>query len=67
VNVNLGLSRSISIREPLELLFRADLLNAFNIVNLGIPNPSYEFVGFYGQLVTAGEMRAITLSLKLRF
>ena len=67
VNLNIALFRSVPIREPLELLFRADFLNALNIVNLGIPNPSYEFVGFYGQLVTAGQMRAITLSLKLRF
>jgi hypothetical protein len=67
VNLNIAIFRSVPIREPLELLFRADFLNALNIVNLGIPIPNYEFVGFYGQLVTAGQMRAITLSLKLRF
>ena len=66
-SLDIGLFRSIPFSEQRELLFRADFLNALNIVNLGIPIPSYEFVGFYGQLVTAGTMRTITLSLKLKF
>jgi hypothetical protein len=67
VSLDVGLFRSIPFSEHRELLFRADFLNALNIVNLGIPIPSYEFVGFYGQLATAGSMRTVTVSLKLKF
>lgn len=63
----MALFRSVPFSERRELLFRADFLNALNKVNLGIPIPNYEFVGFFGQLVSAGPMRTISLSLKLRF
>jgi hypothetical protein len=66
-NVDLSLQRIFPFNEKRELQIRADLLNSFNIVNLGIPIPNYEFAGFYGQLVTAGQMRSITLSLKFKF
>jgi hypothetical protein len=67
VNLDLAVFRTFPFSEGHEVLFRADFLNALNIVNLGIPIPNYEFTGFYGQLISAGPMRTISLSLKLRF
>jgi len=66
-NLDLAVFRMIPLGESRQLQLRADFLNALNLVNLGIPIPSYEFVGFYGQLVTAGQMRSITVSAKFRF
>jgi hypothetical protein len=66
-NLDLAVFRTISLGESRQLQLRADFINALNVVNLGIPIPSYEFVGFYGQLVTAGQMRSITVSAKFRF
>ncbi len=66
-NLDLAVFRIIPLGEGRQLQLRGDFTNALNLVNLGIPIPSYEFVGFFGQLVTAGQMRSVTLSAKFRF
>jgi hypothetical protein len=63
---NLAVFRRFPLRgEGRELIFRAESLNALNNVNLGLPSP-FEGQGF-GYFLTAGAMRTVTLSLKLRF
>jgi hypothetical protein len=57
-NLDLAVFRTIPIGEGRQLQLRADFINALNVVNLGIPIPSYEFVGFYGRW-SAGRMRSI--------
>jgi hypothetical protein len=52
--------------ESQNISFRADLINALNIVNYGIPI-STPWVPNFGILATANSMRNVTLSLKYTF
>jgi hypothetical protein len=53
-------------REGHNLSFRADLLNALNIVNFGIPIPT-PWAPSFGQFNSANSMRVVILSLKYAF
>ncbi len=67
--LNLALSRRFVMpwSEGHRLEFRADLLNALNHVNWGIPLPSPWVPSLHGQILGAGAMRTITLSLKYQY
>lgn len=49
------------------LEFRTDMLNALNRVNWGIPLPSPWTPSLHGQVLGAGSMRTITMSLKYQY
>ncbi len=64
--VDLGLFRQFQVREGLRLEFRAELTNAFNIVNLSQPNSNMNSSGF-GTIRTANQMRQTQFGLRLSF
>ncbi|MGA9551388.1 MAG: hypothetical protein WBR30_04005, partial [Candidatus Sulfotelmatobacter sp.] len=51
--------------ERVDLQFRAELFNLFNIVNMGLPANTIEGTGFGMISKTAGTSRQIQFSLKL--
>jgi hypothetical protein len=65
-NIDLGLFRDFQLRERMKLQFRAELTNAFNIVNLGSPTTSMNSQAF-GTIRTARAMRQTQLGLRLTF
>jgi hypothetical protein len=64
--VDLSLAREFKIRESLGLEFRAEMTNAFNLVNLNGPNGNMNS-NLFGTITTAGEMRKMQLGLRLAF
>ncbi len=64
--VDLGLFRAFQIGEKLNLQFRAEATNAFNMVNLSNPNTTVGNANF-GRITSAREMRQISLGLRLSF
>jgi hypothetical protein len=65
--VNFGLIREFKMPwEGHELTYRGDVLNAFNTVNLGIPDPDPTST-IFGQVLTSGNQRSVSMSLKYRF
>ena len=54
-------------REPMELQFRAEIFNAFNLVNFGLPSNVLVGSGFGNISQTAGPSRQIQFSLKLLY
>lgn len=65
-DIDLGLFRDFRVREGWNLQFRAELTNAFNIVNLGNPENAIGDAAF-GQILSAGDMRRVQLGLRLTF
>ncbi len=65
-NVDLGLFRDFRVREGWSLQFRAELTNAFNLVNLGNPENEIGDAAF-GSIRSAGDMRRVQLGLRLTF
>jgi hypothetical protein len=66
-DLDLSAAREFKLpREKGSMLFRADFANALNTVNFGIPSPDPTSTNF-GQVLTTGGQRAITLSLKYTF
>jgi hypothetical protein len=65
-SVDLGIFRQFRITEAMNLEFRAELTNAFNLVNLSSPNSNLNSSGF-GTIRTASEMRKTQLGLRLSF
>jgi hypothetical protein len=64
--VDLSLAKSFRIKEGMNLQFRADMFNALNHVNLGGPNGSISSSQF-GQINSAGGMRAMQMGLRFQF
>ncbi len=64
--VDLSLVKNTAIRERTTLQFRAEMFNALNRTNFGLPD---NFVGSptFGQILSAGNPRRLQLGLKLRF
>ena len=62
--VDLGMFRKFRIKEALMLEFRAEMTNAFNIVNLGGPGTSRNSTSF-GKITGAGGMRQTQLGLRM--
>jgi hypothetical protein len=65
-DVDLGLFRDFRVREGWSLQFRAELTNAFNLVNLGSPQSGIGSAAF-GAIRSAGDMRRVQLGLRLTF
>jgi len=61
---DLGLFRRFKLREAMMLEFRAELTNAFNIVNLSGPNTSLNSANI-GKITSAAGMRQSQLGLRL--
>jgi len=66
-NVDLGIYREFRIAEGKTLLFRTEMTNAFNLVNLSAPGTSAGSTSQLGRITTAGPMRQLQLGMKLRF
>ena len=61
---DLGLFRHFKLHETMRLEFRAEMTNAFNIVNLSGPNTSLNSANF-GKITGAGAMRQTQLGMRL--
>jgi hypothetical protein len=65
--LDLAILRTIMLHgESNRIILRADMVNALNMVNYGIPNAGPGSFNF-GQLSTVGSMRTVTASLKYEF
>jgi len=64
VNFDAALARTFLLREPLSLQFRAEVFNAANHANLGIPVNDLVSPNF-GRIVESGPPRLFQLALKL--
>ncbi|MFB3828816.1 MAG: carboxypeptidase regulatory-like domain-containing protein [Bryobacteraceae bacterium] len=64
--VDVGIFRDFTLREPMTLQFRAELTNAFNIVNLSGPTLNLTSAAF-GTIRTARDMRQAQLGLRFSF
>jgi hypothetical protein len=65
-NVDIALFRDFRLRNSLRLQFRAEMTNAFNLVNLSNPNNNLNSSAF-GTIRTADPMRQVQLGLRLWF
>lgn len=68
--VDLAISRDFKLSERLNLKFRAEGTNAFNIVNLGQPGstvPSGATSATFGVITSASAMRRLQFGLRLTF
>ena len=64
--VDLGLMRTFKLGERLEMQFKAEATNAFNIVNLGDPNTTFTSTAF-GTINSAAAMRELQLGMRFAF
>ncbi|HVR24043.1 MAG TPA: TonB-dependent receptor [Candidatus Polarisedimenticolia bacterium] len=74
INTDLSVSKSVSLREQLNLQFRADFFNLFNKVNLGQPDSCVDCqdgnAGTISSIVASQDgssMRRIQLSARIQF
>jgi hypothetical protein len=65
-NVDLGIFRDFKIKERVNLQFRAESTNAFNMVNLNAPSATFSSSSF-GSISSARTMRQIQLGMRLHF
>lgn len=65
-NIDLALFRSIRVHENTSLQFRAEMTNAFNMVNLSDPTSNVGSPQF-GKITSARSMRQVQLGLRLTF
>ncbi len=66
VNFDFSLVKSFPVGERVHLQFRAEVFNAFNNVNLGLPVGNLSAPNF-AQITTAGDSRIFQLAMKLRW
>jgi hypothetical protein len=66
-NVDLGIFREFHPQERMRLMFRAEMTNAFNLVNLGNPGTSLNSTSTFGKITTGQPMRQVQLGLRLTF
>jgi hypothetical protein len=64
--VDLGLMRTFKLGERLEMQFKAEATNAFNIVNLSGPNTTFSSSAF-GTINSADAMRQLQLGMRFAF
>jgi outer membrane receptor protein involved in Fe transport len=74
VNLDLSAIKDTGVGERLRIQFRAETFNAFNHVNLGIPNTTFvpganglNRSGTFGTIVSARDPRIVQLGMKLVF
>lgn len=65
-NWDIGIFKMFSITERHRIQFRAELFNAFNLVNFGNPTTDFSAATF-GRIVSAATSRQIQLGLKYNF
>jgi hypothetical protein len=65
-NTDLGAFKNFSIKEHLQLQFRAEFFNFFNRANFNIPNTTVSGGGF-GNILSARDPRIGQLALKVLF
>ena len=61
-----GLHRTFPITEEVRVQFRFEAFNAFNFVNLGLPNGNRSSSNF-GRILTASDPRILQFALRLNF
>jgi len=66
-NVDMGIFREFHPREKMKLMFRGEMTNAFNLVNLSNPGTSLSSTSTFGRVTTANPMRQVQLGLRLTF
>lgn len=67
-NADIGLMKNFHFTEATFLQFRADFLNAFNNVNLGVPDTSFSTTSTtFGRINTSQPARNIQFALKMYF
>jgi outer membrane receptor protein involved in Fe transport len=62
-----ALQRDFPVREGHAIRFRAEVFNAFNHPNWGIPGPYPDFGPFFGKIFTSGEPRRLQFALRYDF
>ena len=65
-NIDVAIFRNVAIHENVRLQFRAEMSNAFNMVNLSDPNSTLSSPQF-GKITSAKNMRQAQLGLRLVF
>ncbi len=65
-NVDMGIFRNFAVHEKLNLQFRAEFTNVFNLVSLGTPNAALSSSNF-GTITGAREMRQLQLGLRIAY
>jgi len=66
-NVDLGIYRDFRVSERKSLTFRAEMSNAFNLVNLSNPGTNAGSPSNFGKITTANPMRQVQLGLRFAF
>jgi hypothetical protein len=67
-NVDLGIYREFRLNERgMKLMFRSEMSNAFNMVNLSNPGTNLGSTSNLARITTGGPMRQIQLGLRLTF
>jgi hypothetical protein len=66
-NVDMGIYRDFHVTEKNTLMFRMEMTNAFNLVNLSNPQTSASNTTTIGHITTANAMRQVQFGLRLRF
>lgn len=66
-NVDLGIYREFRIAEGKSLMFRTEMTNAFNMVNLSNPGTNAGSTSNFGKVTTANAMRQLQLGLRFTF
>jgi hypothetical protein len=66
-NVDLGIYRDFRVAEAKTLTFRAEMSNAFNLVNLSNPGTNAGSSSTFGKITTANPMRQVQLGLRFAF
>ena len=66
-NVDLGIYREFRIAEGKSVMFRTEMSNAFNLVNLGNPGTTAGTSSTFGRISSGNPMRQVQLGLRFRF
>lgn len=66
-NIDMGIFREFRVTERMQLQFRAEGTNAFNLVSLSNPGTNVTSTASYGRVTTARAMRQVQLGLRLVF
>jgi hypothetical protein len=67
-NADIGLMKNFHFTEAAYVQFRADFLNAFNNVNLGVPDTNFSTTSStFGRINTSQPARNIQFALKMYF
>ena len=66
-SADMGIYRDFHVTEKNTLMFRMEMTNAFNLVNLSNPQTSASNTTTLGHITTANAMRQVQFGLRLRF